>query len=437
MKIYFNANLERFTKFLNHENLKLYGIYEYFRTRVTLQLSSFITHPSAVLLDKCSVKQHVNQLEDCFVELTECTYEILVEKGIDVHRLHARLVSLDVFRRHEHQEFVDKHLMNIDQNMTFNNLWARLGSYWDFLNFDLLEHIINKFGSEDLKQKMKSYKHDLQSFRRSTRLCDFIDCWPVRGQTPPETELRRFVVKVGHHWDSCTLEDLETLKGVITRKLFLPGFALQLEEIMKGSITITWLIPVPFVKTLMEAIETTGSEFFLEQKIETITIDGQVWYPSPTRKPVDYHKEQPQKLSVHPKRIQSKHSSKHQGMLYSSETAPVVDSAEHRAFQKHLAVLSDGISDPGWLAIQLYSRDMISRDMIREAQLETIPAPTRTRKLLSAVENQILTSPEPKFRDLLDILHSEPSLEHIARKLEEAYSYSKLEFSVSLLVCYK
>ena len=257
---------------------------------MALQLS-FITQLSAVLLDRHSVKQHVEQLEDHFLELTECTYEILVEKGINVHRLHARLVSLDVSRRHEHQEFVDKHLMNVDQNTTFNNLWARLGSYWDFLNFDLLEHIIKKFGSEDLKQKMESYKCDLRSFRRSTRLCDFIDCWPVRGQSPPIAELRMFVGKVGYCWDSCTLEDLEMLRGVITRKFFLPGFALQLGKIMEGSITITWLIPAPFVKALHEAIETTSSEFFVEQQIEAITIDGKVCYPSPARQPIDYPKE--------------------------------------------------------------------------------------------------------------------------------------------------
>ena len=100
----------------------------------------------------------------------------------------------------------------------------------------------------------------------------------------------------------------------------------------------------------------------------------------------------------------------------------MLDSPEYQAFQKHFAVLSDGISDPGWLATQLYSRDMISRDMRQEAQLETLPAPIRTRKLLSAVEDQILTSPEPKFSDFLYILHSEPSLEHLARKLEEACS---------------
>ena len=112
-----------------------------------------------------------------------------------------------------------------------------------------------------------------------------------------------------------------------------------------------------------------------------------------------------------------------------------LDSPESQAFKRHLTVLSDGISDPGWLATQLYSRDMISRDTKQEAELETIPALRRTRKLLSAVEDQILTSPEPKFRDFLYILHTEPSLDHLARILEEACS--KLKFSVSLMLCCK
>ena len=97
-----------------------------------------------------------------------------------------------------------------------------------------------------------------------------------------------------------------------------------------------------------------------------------------------------------------------------------LDSAEYQAFKKCFAVLNDGISDPGWLATQLYSKDMISRDKRRE--IETLPTPTQTLKLLSAVEDQIITDPTSKFKDFLDILQTEPSLEHLARKLKEAYS---------------
>ena len=142
-------------------------------------------------MNKESVEQHIKQLESRFLDLVYCTRIALVDNGINVDELHGWLVALDVSRKHEHQEFIDNHLMNIHQDTTFSNLWAKLGKYWDFLNFDLLEHVITKFGSEDLKQKMKSYKHDLHSFRKSTRLCDFIHCWPVRGQTPPRDRTQR------------------------------------------------------------------------------------------------------------------------------------------------------------------------------------------------------------------------------------------------------
>ena len=193
-----------------------------------------------------------------------------------MHNVHAWLATLDVSRQREHQEFME----SFDKGTHLNDLWKRLGSYWNFLNFDLLEHVVNGFGSEDLKKKIESYESDLQCFRKATRLCDFIACWPVRGQTPPESALREFVANVDYHWDHCTLEDLEMLEGVITRKFFLPKFALRLREIKPGSITVTWLIPASFVKGLQEAIETTNSEFFMEQKIETITVAGQDCYPS-------------------------------------------------------------------------------------------------------------------------------------------------------------
>ena len=110
-----------------------------------------------------------------------------------------------------------------------------------------------------------------------------------------------------------------------------------------------------------------------------------------------------------------------------------LDSPEYQAFRSCFALLCKGISDPGWLASELYSIDMISQDIRKEAELQTLSVSVRTHKLLSAVENQIITNPAIKFRDFLDILHNEPSLEHLATKLEK--TYSKLKFSVSLVLC--
>ena len=218
----------------------------------------------------------MKQLESRFLHLVYCTYTELLDKSISVDHFHAWLVTLDVSRQREHQEFIE----SFDKGTHVNDLWKRLGSYWNFLNFDLLEHVVSGFGSEDLKKKMESYEFDLQSFRKATKVCDFIACWPVRGQTPPESELREFVAKVDYQWDHCTLEDLDMLEGVITRKFFLPKFALRLREFKPGSVIIMWLIPAPFVRGLQEAIEITSSEFFMEHKVKSITIAGQDCYPS-------------------------------------------------------------------------------------------------------------------------------------------------------------
>ena len=240
--------------------------------------------PSAVLLNKQLVKQQVKQLESRFLDLAYCTYVELLDKSINVDHFHGWLITLDVSRKREHQEFIE----SFEKGTDLSDSWTKLSSYWDFLNFDLLEHVVTGFGSENLKKKMESYESDLQSFRKATRVCDFIACWPVRGQTPPESELREFVAKVDYQWDHCTLEDLDMLEGVITRKFFLPKFALRLREIKPGSVRIIWLIPAPFVRGLQEAIESTSNEFFMEQKIETITIVGRVCYPSPAKRRVDY-----------------------------------------------------------------------------------------------------------------------------------------------------
>ena len=97
------------------------------------------------------------------------------------------------------------------------------------------------------------------------------------------------------------------------------------------------------------------------------------------------------------------------------------DSAEYRAFRKCFSALVGGITDPGWLAIQLYSKELIGPDVRREAQKPAIAERVKIEMLLSAVEDQIVASPATKFREFLDVLQNEPSLQHLATSLENTH----------------
>ena len=96
------------------------------------------------------------------------------------------------------------------------------------------------------------------------------------------------------------------------------------------------------------------------------------------------------------------------------------NSAEYCAFRKCFSVLVDGITDPGRLAVQLYSEELIERDIRIEAQKDAIAERVKTEMLLSAVEAQIVASPA-KFREFLDVLQNEASLQHLATRLENTH----------------
>ena len=96
-------------------------------------------------------------------------------------------------------------------------------------------------------------------------------------------------------------------------------------------------------------------------------------------------------------------------------------SGENQAFRECFSVLADGITDPGRLAIELYSKGLIGPDLRTEAQKQAIGERVKIEKLLSAVEDQILASPTTKFREFLDILRNERSLQHLATRLENTH----------------
>ena len=60
--------------------------------------------------------------------------------------------------------------MKMDKEATFDKIWERFTGYWNFMNFDLLEYIVDKFDIKDLKQKIEFYELNLQSFQKATRL---------------------------------------------------------------------------------------------------------------------------------------------------------------------------------------------------------------------------------------------------------------------------
>ena len=203
---------------------------------------------------------------------------------IEPHIFLSRVTYLPVSARTQHRSFIKKNLTKIPPPVTFENIWSILNLYWDFLNYGLLEHVINQCGSECLKQQMQEYVHQLSAFKKTTRLCDFIKSWPCRDDGPPEDRLKKVVVKMRHEWSQCTLRDVESFKIALVHKFFLPEFDVLLQNAERGCVCVTWLTSPSIATLLQQNLTNIETEFFKKHGIDAVTIDGQDVYLTAVKK---------------------------------------------------------------------------------------------------------------------------------------------------------
>ena len=230
-----------------------------------------------------TVEIQVQYFESKFRTFVDKTYQEVNSK-MDPSVFLSRITCLPVSARTQHRSFIEEKLINIPPPITFAKIWTILNLYWDFLNYGLLEHVISNFGSEDLKQNMQEYVHELSLFKQRTRLCDFIESWPCRDDEPPEDRLKNVVVKMDHEWSQCTLQDVESFKRALVHKFFLPEFDMLLQKAERGCVCVTWLTSPSIATLLQQNLTNIETEFFKKHGIDAVTIDGQDVFLTPVKK---------------------------------------------------------------------------------------------------------------------------------------------------------
>ena len=227
----------------------------------------------------------MKNLQKDFNKIVDQTYSIIRCKKFETDEFLANLFSLPIEHRDIHKEFFKSLYSEIENYDSMLSIWHRLNTYWDFLNYTLVENLVEKFGDSDLISRMQDYKKNLKEFRRKTRLCDFAKYHTEYTEQVTEGDLKELVVKLKQRWEECTLEDLEKLKKNITHKFFLPSFLMTIRTFGNNSIIVTWVIPSMIATSLQRNLENIDiREFCKENGIESIHLDGKEILYSPSKK---------------------------------------------------------------------------------------------------------------------------------------------------------
>ena len=168
-----------------------------------------------------------------------------VEKRIPVVNFARHVLALGAYDpapEERDRSLLDEHRQEIKGADSISGIFIILNAYWNYLNYEILEYIIEQYGTSDDTKRLKDYNKELHNFCKR-RLFDV--SMPVRGNgtenksSPKQEELN---VKLDVRED-ITADQFNQIKGSIAKILRVRPATLQIYRIAEGCVQLTFLIP--------------------------------------------------------------------------------------------------------------------------------------------------------------------------------------------------
>ena len=178
-------------------------------------------------------KERMQELEDGYNELAFEVMTSMEEKEVNLKKVKFWLGQLPVSLKYMHKPFLEgAPMQSITKAESLLGVFNHLGSYWNFLDYGLLEYMAVKFGNDEVKQSMRRYIHVLTSFRKAIPLNKFMKLWPSRIDPPPE--FSKLVIRLNRTQSHLTLQDAEEFRLTFAQNYSLVTFALMYGSTQSG-----------------------------------------------------------------------------------------------------------------------------------------------------------------------------------------------------------
>ena len=236
------------------------------------------------LLFACSfleihVKQRLDSLEEEITTLSSNLCHEVEKNGVTIEHLLNKLTMLPVALRREFQDSLTREIATFgDTCKTIRHAFHLLiNPLTTFLDYKLLEHLISKFGSSQLKQDMADYVDDVTNFKRETTVAELMDHWDgIEDESLKFTELQ---VRFGEDPTKCTLERLDRFRKKFCSRYKLSELVMILIHLKPGSFIAFWRIPTVLVADITESVIQRDDPFFDEEKILSISVAEKKIFP--------------------------------------------------------------------------------------------------------------------------------------------------------------
>jgi len=218
----------------------------------------------------------IKELESEFITIVLMAHEDMKKNEVDAGQLRLSFVNLPVDLDNKFDYFKKEIKNNLIAATSVDDIFFTISDYWDFLNYFLLEHIIDQHASANVREKMAKYVQNIRDFGRKTKLQIFSK---AHERIPREVDkqFRQMVTEHDMDWATATLEDIDKFRNDKNSELSLSKFALHIYKVTRGSVEITWLVPQSLVAHIRKSINRS-SPFLRNHNVTKLTIDGVIVY---------------------------------------------------------------------------------------------------------------------------------------------------------------
>ena len=148
-------------------------------------------------------------------------------------------------------------------------VFAIIHPYYSYYNYELLQTIVEAYGSEEDKKRMQQYIRDFTSYCKRVPCVEFYDDHCLKS--PKRVKLK---FKLDYDKKHLTLADIKNIQRNISKLLNIRPSVLFLHSVGDGCTAVTFLVPDPCIHAVLKLLKEKATILQREVKMMTIECDG-------------------------------------------------------------------------------------------------------------------------------------------------------------------
>jgi hypothetical protein len=208
-------------------------------------------------------------------------FNSLNERKVSVVDIKTHLMVLDAFiddSDSQHLSVFHEQKDKLDNASTINEIFKVIKVFCSFVNYDLIEHLIDVIGMEEDRARLMEYKRGFADY--ATRR--IFECPPKMAMsTAGQCDM---YVKLDSHFSKVSLNDLREFRFNISKILKVSAYVVRLCCIEKGCIRLTFQIPY-FVKQWRFPLTPEQRDSLLQLGVLSLTC-GDYEFPTEVGYPI-------------------------------------------------------------------------------------------------------------------------------------------------------